>query len=389
MISPRRFVLVLGCALLAGWVFTGVVRGLPETPPSAPAPAPTIPSVVEGLRVQVEMPEGTSPSKFEGDPMFATVRFKPAYGTTEFDTVKIRQLTIDKLEDGIVTATIELADGHLFHGQLLTESLPVKDGAEVRQLPLAEGLKLKFNKPGDFGLLAAIIGLVTLTLMEVILGIDNVIFLAIISSKLPPEQQRTGRRIGLGAALATRLLLLATLSFLLGLTKPLFELPDMPLFRDHAARGVSWRDIILLVGGTFLIGKSTYEMHEKVKDAQQTESSLPRKAAGFASVIVQIAIIDIVFSLDSVITAVGMVDQLWVMITAMVIAVLIMLLFAEPISRFVEKYPTVKVLALSFLVLIGVLLVAEGLGQHIDKGYIYFAMAFAVLVEFINTRLRP
>ncbi len=387
MISPRRFVLVLGFALFAGWVCTGAVRALQDVP--QPAPSASAPGVVEGLRVEVEMPEGSTPAKFEGDPMFSTVRFKPAYGLTEFDTVKIKQMTVDKVEGKTVTATIELADGNLFHGQLLTESLPVKDGTEVRQLPIAAGLKLKFYKPGDFGLLAAIIGLVTLTLMEVVLGIDNVIFLAIISGKLPPEQQRLGRRIGLGAALATRLLLLATLSFLLGLTKPLFELPDMPLFRDHAARGISWRDLILLVGGTFLIGKSTFEMHEKVKDAQDKSSSIAKKAASFASVIVQIAIIDIVFSLDSVITAVGMVDQLWVMVTAMVIAVLIMLVFAEPISRFVEKYPTVKVLALSFLILIGVLLVAEGLGQHIDKGYIYFAMAFAVLVEFINTRLRP
>ena len=388
MISPRRLLLTLCLALLGGWIITGAVRGISQADPELNKVLP-VPGVVEGLRVEVVMPDGSSPAKFEGDPMFATVRFKPAYGITEFDTVKIKQIMIDKVEGKTVTATIELADGHLFHGQLLTEILPVKDGAEVRQLPIAEGLKLKFYKPGDFGLLAAIIGLVTLTLMEVVLGIDNVIFLAIISGKLPPEQQRLGRRIGLGAALATRLLLLATLSFLLGLTKPLFELPDMPLFRDHAARGVSWRDLILLVGGTFLIGKSTFEMHEKVKDAQDKSSSIPKKAASFASVIVQIAIIDIVFSLDSVITAVGMVDQLWVMVTAMVIAVLIMLLFAEPISRFVEKFPTVKVLALSFLILIGVLLVAEGLGQHIDKGYIYFAMAFAVLVEFINTRLRP
>ena len=225
--------------------------------------------------------------------------------------------------------------------------------------------------------------------MEVVLGIDNVIFLAIISGKLPAEKQPLARRLGLGAALVTRLMLLATLSFLLGLTKPLFELPEMPLFHDHEARGISWRDVILLAGGVFLIGKSTFEMHDKVKDAQRTEASPPRKVAGFVSVILQIAVIDIVFSLDSVITAVGMVEQLWVMVAAMIVAVGIMLLFAEPIARFVEKYPTVKVLALSFLILIGVLLVAEGLGQHIDKGYIYFAMAFAVLVEFINTRLRP
>ena len=388
MFSPRRFVLLLSLALLAGWAVTGAVRGISEADPSLNRVAPT-PSVVEGVRAKVEMPEGASPAKFEGEPMFASVKLKPNYGLVEFDTAKMKQLTIDKVEGDTVSATIELNDGHLFHGQLLTAQLPVKDGAEIRQLPLATGLKIKFSKPGDFSLLAAIVGLVTLTLMEVVLGIDNVIFLAIISGKLPVEQQRTGRRIGLAAALVTRLALLATLSFLLGLTKPLFELPELPFFDNHEARGISWRDLILLVGGTFLIGKSTFEMHEKVQDAKQTESSAVKTAASFASVIVQIAIIDIVFSLDSVITAVGMVDQLWVMVTAMVIAVLIMLAFAEPISRFVEKYPTVKILALSFLILIGVLLVAEGLGQHIDKGYIYFAMAFAVLVEFINTRLRP
>ena len=385
MFSSRRFVLLLSLALLAGWVVTGRVRAIPEADPVL---IPT-PGVVEGVRVKVEMPEGSSPAKFEGEPMFASVKLKPNYGLVEFDTAKLKQLTIDKVEGDTVNATVELADGHLFHGQLLTGRLPVQDGAEIRQLPLATGLKIKFSKPGDFGLLAAIVGLVTLTLMEVVLGIDNVIFLAIISGKLPVEQQRLGRRIGLGAALITRLALLATLSFLLGLTKPLFELPELPFFDNHEARGISWRDVILLVGGTFLIGKSTFEMHEKVKDAKQPEASAVKTATSFASVIVQIAIIDIVFSLDSVITAVGMVEHLWVMVTAMIIAVLIMLAFAEPISRFVEKYPTVKILALSFLILIGVLLVAEGLGQHIDKGYIYFAMAFAVLVEFINTRLRP
>ncbi len=386
MISLRRVVLSF-CLALVAWSIVGTVRGLGQTPPT-PASSPA-PAVVDGLRVEVTLPDGVKSDKFDAEPMFATLRLKPSYGFTEFDTAKLKSFSIEKVEGNTVHATVELADGNRFHGQLLTETLPVKQGAEVRMLPLQEGLKLKFSKPGDFGLLAAIIGLITLTLMEVVLGIDNVIFLAIISGKLPVEQQRMGRRIGLGAALVTRLLLLATLSFLLGLTKPLFELPEMPFFHDAEARSVSWRDIILLVGGTFLIGKSTFEMHEKVKEAKQTEASLPRKAANFAAVIVQIAIIDIVVSLDSVITAVGMVEQLWVMIAAMVIAVLIMLAFAEPISRFVEKYPTVKVLALSFLILIGVLLVAEGLGQHIDKGYIYFAMAFAVLVEFINTRLRP
>lgn len=386
MPSSRRLVFLFGFALLAGFVVGPFSNSLGADEKSADAPKPT---AVEGMRVHVEYPEGSETTKFDGDPMFATVRLKTTYGTTDFDTNKIKELQIDKIEGDAIRVSLELADGMHFTGQLMTTRLPVQAGETVRTPPIQEGLKIKFTKPGDFGLLAAIIGLVTLTLMEVILGIDNVIFLAIISGKLPQHQQRMGRRIGLGAALVTRLMLLATLSFLLGLTKPLFELPDMPLFHDHEARGISWRDLILLIGGTFLIGKSTFEMHEKVKDAQATATSIPKQAANFASVIVQIAIIDIVFSLDSVITAVGMVDQLWVMITAMVVAVLIMLAFAEPISRFVDKYPTVKVLALSFLILIGVLLVAEGLGQHIDKGYIYFAMAFAVLVEFINTRLRP
>ena len=387
MISPRRFFLIFCLTSLAGWFIAGAVRSSPDAP--AIPPASPSPVVVEGVRVQVEIPEDPKTIKLDGEPMFATLRLKPHYGTAEFDTAKLKQVIIEKVEGDSVRASVELVDGHMVHGQLLTQSLPVKDGAEVRQLPLKEGLKLKFYKPGEFGVLAAIIGLITLTLMEVVLGIDNVIFLAIISGKLPPAQQPLARRIGLGAALGTRLLLLATLSFLLGLTKPIFELPEMPFFHEYEARGISWRDVILLAGGAFLIGKSTLEMHEKVKDAQKPEDSFSKKTAKFASVIVQIAIIDIVFSLDSVITAVGMVDQLWVMVTAMIIAVIIMLAFAEPISRFVEKYPTVKVLALSFLILIGVLLVAEGLGQHIDKGYIYFAMAFAVLVEFINTRLRP
>jgi predicted tellurium resistance membrane protein TerC len=152
---------------------------------------------------------------------------------------------------------------------------------------------------------------------------------------------------------------------------------------------VSWRDLILLGGGLFLIGKSVYEMHEKLEAAKAADEAKPGKVASFASVIVQIAIIDIIFSLDSVITAVGMVDQLWVMIVAMLLAVGLMIVAAEPISRFVERRPTIKVLALSFLILIGVLLVAEGLGQHLDKGYIYFAMAFAVAVELVNVQLRP
>jgi predicted tellurium resistance membrane protein TerC len=223
-----------------------------------------------------------------------------------------------------------------------------------------------------------------------VLGIDNIIFLAIVAGRLPEAQQPKARRIGLLAALGTRILLLLSLSFLLGLTKPLFTIPDLPLFHDLEAREVSIRDLILLAGGLFLIYKSVKEMHEKLEEVGSDEADVAksRAVASFGGVLVQIAVLDIVFSLDSVITAVGMVDQVWVMITAMVIAMLVMMVFAGRISNFVSRHPTIKVLALAFLILIGVMLVAESLGQHIDKGYIYFAMAFAVVIEMINMRLR-
>jgi predicted tellurium resistance membrane protein TerC len=227
--------------------------------------------------------------------------------------------------------------------------------------------------------------------MEIILGVDNIIFLAILASKVDPPRQPAARRIGLLAALGTRILLLFSLTWLLGLTRPLFELPELPLLQTAEARGVSWRDLILFAGGVFLIGKSVVEMHEKLEHAKAQHKGGPstaKAAASFASVIAQIAVIDIVFSLDSVITAVGMVEDLWVMVTAMLLAVGVMMFSAGPIARFVDRRPTVKVLALAFLILIGVLLVAEALGQHIDKGYIYFAMAFAVGVEMVNMRLR-
>jgi predicted tellurium resistance membrane protein TerC len=189
--------------------------------------------------------------------------------------------------------------------------------------------------------------------------------------------------------LGTRLLLLGSFSFLLGLTKPVFTLPELPMFHDLEAREVSMRDLILLVGGMFLIFKSVREMHEKIEHSEKTEAEkkASAKKASFGAVLVQIAVIDIVFSLDSVITAVGMVEQLWVMVVAMLISMFVMMAFAGTISDFVARNPTLKVLALAFLILIGVMLVAESLGQHIDKGYIYFAMAFAVIVESINIKL--
>jgi predicted tellurium resistance membrane protein TerC len=256
--------------------------------------------------------------------------------------------------------------------------------ADVREIKVVNEEKLS--------VLSIALGLLTLTAMEIVLGVDNIIFLAIIAGRLPKEQRPRARKLGLAAALGTRLLLLFSLSFLLGLTAPLFTLPELGILRDLDAREISWRDLILFGGGAFLIAKSTYEMHKKVEEAKAastgTAPAAPAKPASFAWTIVTIAVIDIVFSLDSVITAVGMVEQLWVMVTAMVLAMLVMLYFAGPIAEFVDRHPTIKVLALAFLILIGVMLVAEGLGQHIDKGYIYVAMGFALVVELINMRLR-
>jgi predicted tellurium resistance membrane protein TerC len=221
-----------------------------------------------------------------------------------------------------------------------------------------------------------IVALVTLTVLEVILGVDNVIFISILSGKLPKDQQRLARRVGLGAAMLMRLVLLAFIAWIAGLTQPLFSL------FEHAFSG---RDLILLGGGLFLLAKATWEIHDKLEGA---EHGAARAAASFASVITQVMVLDMVFSLDSVITAIGMADQLSVMMTAVILAVLVMLVAAEPISAFVEKHPTIKILALSFLLLIGLSLVVEGLGQHISKGYIYFAMGFSVFVEMINIRVR-
>jgi predicted tellurium resistance membrane protein TerC len=221
------------------------------------------------------------------------------------------------------------------------------------------------------------IALTTLTFLEIVLGVDNIIFISILSGKLPEEQQPRARRLGLLGAMVTRVLLLFSLAWIIRLTQPWFEV---------LGQEISGRDLILILGGLFLLGKSTYEIHDKLEGEEGHASA--RVAASFASVIVQIMLLDIVFSLDSVITAVGMVDELWVMITAVVIAVAIMMMSAEPISAFVHKHPTVKMLALSFLLLIGLSLLLEGFDHHIPKGYIYFAMGFSVFVEMINLRLR-
>jgi predicted tellurium resistance membrane protein TerC len=221
------------------------------------------------------------------------------------------------------------------------------------------------------------IALATLTVLELVLGIDNIIFISILAGKLPAEQQPKARYIGLGGALVMRIILLFSLSWIIGLTEPLFTV---------FGQGVSGRDLVLLVGGLFLIAKSTHEIHGSLEGE---EGHAEKKVyASFVSVIIQIMLLDIVFSLDSVITAIGMVDQLWVMIVAVVISIVAMMFFAAPIGNFVERHPTVKMLALSFLLLIGFTLVAEGLHQHIPKGYIYGAMAFSVLVEILNIQLR-
>lgn len=224
------------------------------------------------------------------------------------------------------------------------------------------------------------ISFLTLTLLEIVLGIDNVIFISILAGKLPAAEQAKARQIGLSLALITRILLLMSLTWLMGLTKPLLTLPVLN-------QGLSGRDLILLFGGLFLIGKSVLEVHEKLEGADG-HATTGKKRASFAAVIVQILILDIVFSLDSVITAVGMASNLTVMVAAVVVALGVMLVFAGKISDFVNEHPTLKMLALSFLILIGVTLVGEALGQHIPKGYIYFSMAFAFGVEMLNLRLR-
>jgi predicted tellurium resistance membrane protein TerC len=230
-----------------------------------------------------------------------------------------------------------------------------------------------------FGTAEGWVSLLTLSLMEIVLGIDNIIFISILAGKLPSAEQPRARSLGLTLALFMRLGLLFTISWMMRLTRPLFEVLD---------HGVSGRDLILLGGGLFLVAKATYEIHDKLEVQHEEQQAARGGKASFASILIQILLLDIVFSLDSVITAVGMAPSIVIMMVAMVIAVGVMLIFAGPIGGFVEKHPTMKILALSFLLLIGVVLIADGLGQHISKGYIYFAMAFSLLVEMINLRVR-
>jgi predicted tellurium resistance membrane protein TerC len=221
------------------------------------------------------------------------------------------------------------------------------------------------------------LSLVTLTALEIVLGIDNLVFIAILAGKVPEHRQKLAQRVGLGLALLTRLGLLFTLSWLAGLKEPLFFV---------LGEGVSWRDIVLIGGGLFLIAKATFEIHHKVEAAGQDTPSIATST--FTLVVVQIALIDVVFSFDSVLTAVGMAQHIEVMVAAIVISMAVMLVAAGPVSDFVNRHPTIKMLALSFLILIGTMLTAEGIGFHIPKGYIYFSMAFACLVEGLNMLVR-
>ncbi|MBX3242312.1 MAG: TerC family protein [Chitinophagaceae bacterium] len=234
------------------------------------------------------------------------------------------------------------------------------------------------------------ISLLTLTVLEIVLGIDNIVFISIISGKLPKGQQKRARRIGLALAMITRVLLLLSISWVMTLITPIFNpstwfgVTEGPTFDKFQ---ISGRDLILLIGGMFLIYKSTVEIHAKIEGRDEDSVKTP-KVISFGRVIIEIILLDIVFSLDSVITAVGMADHIEIMIAAVIIAVLVMLVSAESISNFVNNHPTVKMLALSFLLLIGLSLIAEGMDQHIPKGYIYFAMAFSVFVEVLNLRAK-
>jgi predicted tellurium resistance membrane protein TerC len=236
--------------------------------------------------------------------------------------------------------------------------------------------------------------LVTLASLEIVLGVDNIVFLAILTGKLPPEQQPLARRVGLSLAALMRILLLLVIGWVMGLTMPLFSIPQFWTLEPTDHFGISGRDLILLAGGLFLIGKATYEIHDKLEGA--VHEHVAPVVASFGVVVVQVMLIDVVFSLDSVITAVGMVqvdpDARWIgltiMIAAVLVAVAVMLAFAGWLSTFVEQHPTIKMLALSFLILIGLTLVVEGLHAHVSKGYVYFAMAFSLFVELLNLRLR-
>lgn len=362
---PLRAILLVGFAFLA---FIALAADAPPPP------------------IQLEPKEGEA---IKGNLLNPTIQLKTPYGKQDVDVQIIQRITFSP-GDTPGHDVIEFTDGNHVRGEIITAVFRIETQDSIVSLSMSGIREIKSDRKVELGLWAIILGLLTLTAMEIVLGIDNIIFLAIVAGKLPEKQQPSARRIGLVAALGTRILLLFSLSFLLGLTKPLFTIPEIQFFHDLEAREVSLRDLILLTGGLFLLYKSVKEMHEKLEAARAgpEDAAKAPQVATFTGVLIQIAVLDIVFSLDSVITAVGMVDQVWVMIVAMVIAMLVMMAFAGRISAFVSRHPTIKVLALSFLILIGVMLVAESLGQHINKGYIYFAMAFAVGIEMINMRVR-
>ena len=242
-----------------------------------------------------------------------------------------------------------------------------------------------------------LLALVTLTALEIVLGIDNIVFIAILSGKLPPEKRNKARQLGLAGAMLMRIALLFAIGWITRLTSEWLTFPLLDRILGEEKTGLSWRDIILIVGGLFLIAKATHEIHSKLEGPEEDREGRAFVPSGMTSVVVQIMLMDIIFSLDSVITAVGMVEQradiprwqpLSIMVTAVVIAVIVMMIFARSISDFVERHPTIKMLALSFLLLIGVMLMAEGFGRHIEKGYVYFAMAFSLFVELLNLRMR-
>ena len=226
-----------------------------------------------------------------------------------------------------------------------------------------------------------LLSLLTLTALEIVLGVDNLVFIAIISGKLPASQQPLARKVGLALALLTRVALLMTITWIMGLTQPLFTLP-LP------KREISGRDLILLLGGLFLIAKATWEIYDKVEAGEHAPHQAGGGRRGFMGVVLQIMLLDIVFSLDSVITAVGMVDEVAIMVAAVMIAMAIMLVAMEPVNGFIDRHPSLKILALAFLILIGVVLVADGLGEHLSKGYVYCSMAFSLGVELLNMRYR-
>lgn len=235
-----------------------------------------------------------------------------------------------------------------------------------------------FSDPGIW------MALLTLTVLEIILGVDNIIFISIVSNKLPENQQPRARVIGLTLALIFRIVLLLTITWIIGLTQPVF---DIPFIKEKGEPlGVSWKDLILMAGGIFLIFKSTLEIHHKLEVARTTETKIAPSA--FTAVILQIVMVDAVFSFDSILTAIGLAENVWVMIIAVVISMIIMMVFSGAISRFINKHPTLQILALAFLIMIGVMLVAEGFHQEISKAYIYTAIAFSLIVELINMRMR-